>query len=281
MTEIHDEAAAYALDALDPSEQEEFERHLAGCASCRREVSELRETTAGLVLSDVAPPPPPALRAAVLAGIVGVEQLAPIPGRPRRALASSAGEPAPVEELELGPDRTAAVASPVVDELALRRASRRARALSVAVAAVTVVALALGGVAYSLARQARGPEVAGPEVTQGPQVDPTLLGARDAKILKTTLSNGAAVSFVVSKSQNRAAFVSTNLPSPGAGNEYHLWTLKGDTIVRPDSTLAGGTNRVQLFTGPIDDSTALAVNIEPTGSNPQFPSPPVLGKVKI
>lgn len=274
MSEIHDAVAAYALDALDPAEQEEFELHLAGCADCRAEVAELGEIASGLVLSAGAPPPPPALRASVLAGIVGVEQLPPVPGRPRRALASSE------------PDEPAAVLAKVpaatdpVDELALRRASRRTRALSLAVAAVTVVALALGGVVYSLARQSQTPPVAEAPVTQGPQVEPSLLAAPDAKILRTTLKNGAKVAFVVSKSQNRAAFVSTDLPSPGAGKQYHLWTLKG-TTVRPDSTLPGGTNRTQLFSGPVDDSTQLAVNIEPVGTNPPAPTTGVLGGVKI
>lgn len=279
MSEIHDAAAAYALDALDPVEQQEFEEHLDTCADCRNEVEELRATAADLVLSVVAPPPPPALRAAVLAGIVGVEQLPPAPGRPRRAMASSRAEDEPAD----APLAVARPAEPTYqgDELALRRASRRARLLSVLVAAVTVVALALGGVVYSLARQAEAPPVAAPPVTQGPQVDPSLLAAPDAEILPTTLSNGADVSFVVSKSQNRAAIVSTNLPLPGAGNTYQLWTLKGDTVVRRDNTLPGGTNQVQLFTGPIDDSTQLAVNIEPVGTDPELPTTPVLGGVQI
>lgn len=277
MSESHDAVAAYALDALDPTEQQEFEQHLAGCADCRREVEELRETAADLVLSVVAPPPPPGLRAAVLAGIVGVEQLPAAPRRPRRAMASAQVE----DEPEDAPPPVARPVDPGVDELALRRASRRTRLLSVLVAAVTVLALALGGVAYSLARQAQSPPVASPPVTQGPQVDPSLLAAPDAQILPTTLTNGANVSFVVSKGQNRAAIVSTDLPLPGAGNTYQLWTLKGDTVVRRDNTLPGGTNQVQLFTGPVDDSTQLAVNIEPVGSDPELPTTPVLGGVEI
>jgi hypothetical protein len=231
------------------------------------------------VLSSDAPPPPPDLRASVLAGIVGVEQLPPVPGRPRRAMASTGQD-----EPELVPVAAPVVADPA-DELALRRASRRTRALSLAVAAVTVVALALGGAVYSLARQAQAPQVAEPPVTQpsvsaSPQVDPSLLAAPDARILRTTLTNGAKASFVVSKSQNRAAFVSTDLPSPGAGNEYHLWTLKGKTV-RPDNTFPGGADQTQVFSGPIDDSTQLAVNIEPAGTNPQVPTTDVLGGVKI
>nr|WP_232531496.1 anti-sigma factor [Microlunatus antarcticus] len=219
------------------------------------------------------------MRASVLAGIADVEQLPPLPGRPRRALASV--DPVEVDDPPVVADTAA---SPLVDELALRRVSRRARVLSVLVAAVTVVALALGGVAISLVRQAQQPQVAEPQVTQTPQppqVDPALLAAPDARIRRTKLIDGTEVSFVVSKEQNRAAFVSADLPSPGAGNEYHLWTLKGDTVVRPDATLPGGTNQVQLFTGPVSDSTALAINIEPTGTAPQAPTTEVLGAVTI
>jgi anti-sigma-K factor RskA len=276
VSEIHDAAAAYALDALDPAEQEEFELHLAGCTDCRTEVAELREVASELVLSATAPPPPPALRASVLAGIVGVEQLPPTPGRARRAMPSADGD-----EADVAPEPEVGAGDPVVDELALRRTSRRARVLSVLVAAVTVVALALGITVYSLVRQAGAPPAAGPQVTQAPQVDPSLLAAPDAKIFPTTLTNGARVSFVVSRSQNRAAFVSSDLPLPGAGNEYHLCTLKGKTVVRPDATLPGGPNQTQLFSGPVDDSSALAVNIEPAGSNPDEPTTPVLGAVNI
>ena len=275
MSEIHDAAAAYALDALDATEQEEFELHLAGCADCLREVAELRETAADLVLSGSAPPPPPELRAAVLASIVGVEQLAPTPGRPRRAMASTEAD-----EPETAPVVAARGGDPVVDELALRRASRRARVLSVLVAAVTVVALALGGVVYSLARQGQTPPVAEPPVTQGPQVDPSLLAAPDAKIVRARVS-GVPASFVVSKSQNRAAFVSTDLPNPGVGNVYHLWTLKGDTIVRPDRTFPVEDQGTQLFSGPVDDSTALAINVEPAGTTPDAPTSTPLAIAKI
>lgn len=274
MSEIHEDAAAYALDVLDASEQEAFELHLAGCADCAAEVAELRATASQLVLSAGAPPLPPSLRASVLAGIADVEQLRPLTGRPRRALVSV--EP---DEPEVAPV-AAAAADPVVDELALRRTSRRARVLSVLVAAVTVVALALGFTVFSLARQRTIVAEPAPSASVA-QVDPSLLAAPDVRIRRATLPNGAQVSFVVSKSQSRAAFVSADLPSPGVGNQYQLWTLKGDTVVRPDSTLPGGQNQVQLFTGPINDSTALAVNIEPTGSKPSAPTTPVLGSVSI
>lgn len=280
MSEIHGATGSYVVDALDPDELDEFEAHLAVCPTCRQEVVEFCETAAELSLLASAPPPPPALREAILSGITEVRQLPPEEGRPRRAL---------VED-EAPPEPTAAAAAPVVaadggpvgtvDELALRRASRRARLLSVLVAAVTVVALALGGVVFSLARHQQAPVAGGRPTTSTPQVDPSLLAAPDAKIISTTV-NGARASFVVSKQENRAAFVSTDLPSPGAGNVYHLWTLKGDTIVRADATFPGGGQATQLFSGPVQDSTALAINIEPANTTPLAPTTPVLRAVKI
>ncbi|SER16226.1 anti-sigma factor [Microlunatus flavus] len=278
----HDDAAAYALDALDAAERAQFEEHLAGCAQCRDEVAELHEAAAALVLAEPVPLPPPSLRASVLDAITGVEQLPPLaaptatgsvpsafPAAPAVAAATSA---APRRALE-------PVADPVVDELALRRASRRARALSVLVAAVTVVALALGFTVWGLVRQ-QEPPVAGPAPTVTvPQVDPSLLAAPDARIYATTV-NGAAASFVVSKSLNRAAFVSSDLPSAGAGNVFHLWTLKGKTV-RPDAVFSTSGQTAAEFTGPVDDSTNLAINVEPAGTSPQTPTTPVLGIVEI
>jgi anti-sigma-K factor RskA len=63
---IHELAAAYALDALDPSERRAFEEHLAGCEQCREELEGLRDAAAALAYVPEGPAPPPALRDRVL-----------------------------------------------------------------------------------------------------------------------------------------------------------------------------------------------------------------------
>jgi len=273
MSEIHGATGSYVVNALDPDELDEFEAHLAVCPTCQQEVVEFCETAAELSLMVPAPPPPPALREAVLSGIVGVRQLPPLPG-PRQT-ASPADGPGEEQEDEPLPVPVARADDRVeerpVDELALRRSSRRLRLLTGLVAAVSVLALALGGVVYSLARQQQPPSAADRPAATAPQVDPSLLAAPDARIYSTSV-NGAAASFVVSKRENRAAFVSTDLPSPGAGYVYHLWTLKGTKIVRPDNVLTGGGSATQVFSGPVNESTALAINIEPAGTSPQAPT---------
>jgi anti-sigma-K factor RskA len=64
--EIHDLAAAYALDALDPEERWTYEQHLYSCERCREEVASLRETAAELAYVPEGPVPPPALRDRIL-----------------------------------------------------------------------------------------------------------------------------------------------------------------------------------------------------------------------
>jgi anti-sigma-K factor RskA len=63
---IHDLTPAYALDALDPDEEERFEEHLATCERCREELAELRDPVAMLAYGVEAPAPPPELRTRIL-----------------------------------------------------------------------------------------------------------------------------------------------------------------------------------------------------------------------
>jgi len=66
MDDVHALTAAYALHALDPAEEREFEEHLRGCEQCRTELAELRESAAALAYAADGPAPPPALRERVL-----------------------------------------------------------------------------------------------------------------------------------------------------------------------------------------------------------------------
>jgi anti-sigma-K factor RskA len=63
---IHELAAGYVLNALDPEDRRAFESHLDGCAQCREEVATLGEATTGLALAVEGPSPAPDLRARLL-----------------------------------------------------------------------------------------------------------------------------------------------------------------------------------------------------------------------
>jgi anti-sigma-K factor RskA len=60
--DLHDLAAAYALDALDDIERQSFEEHLADCAVCAEEIHSLRSAAGALAYAVEGPAPPAALR---------------------------------------------------------------------------------------------------------------------------------------------------------------------------------------------------------------------------
>lgn len=61
-----DEAAAYALGALQPEERRGFEEHVAACAECRAELEAMRQVASALALAAPVAEPRPELRARVL-----------------------------------------------------------------------------------------------------------------------------------------------------------------------------------------------------------------------
>jgi len=75
--DIHQLAAAYALDAVDERERAEFEAHYPTCALCRPEVAGFRETLSQVAAASAAPPPA-SLKASVMAEIGATRQLSPL-----------------------------------------------------------------------------------------------------------------------------------------------------------------------------------------------------------
>jgi anti-sigma-K factor RskA len=80
---VHEEAAAFALDALDHQEAEAFERHLADCPDCEGELDELCFAAAALAFAVEPPVPSRSLRLRVLD--TGA-QVIPLPRRRRPRL---------------------------------------------------------------------------------------------------------------------------------------------------------------------------------------------------
>ena len=252
MSEIHGAVGAYVVNALDPSELDEFEAHLAVCPTCRREVVEFSETAAELSLLATAPVPPAELRSSILSAISEVRVLPPLDDVEQEKQTTP---PALVQ-----PDPPTTERAPI-DELAVRRQQRRARILTVAVAAVMVVALSLGGWVFSLvsAQQSQVADQA---------LETQLFSAPDVEVFSSTMKNGAKMSFVVSKGLNKAMFVSDNLPATGSDKTYQLWTLN-DAGAVPDNLVAGGGSRKEWFQGDVAGSSGLAVSIEAAGGAQQ------------
>src|SRR6266568_9264125 len=75
--EVHTLAGPYAMDAISAPDRASFERHLARCQECAREIASLREATARLATA-AAVTPPPALKARVMAAAAATRQRPPV-----------------------------------------------------------------------------------------------------------------------------------------------------------------------------------------------------------
>ena len=91
---IHELTAAYALNALDPAEEAEYEEHLRHCPQCREELTGFQETTAALAYAVEGPAPPAGLRDRIVDAALA-ERPNVVPMR-RRALPIALGAAAAV-----------------------------------------------------------------------------------------------------------------------------------------------------------------------------------------
>ncbi|HEX8509490.1 MAG TPA: anti-sigma factor [Propionibacteriaceae bacterium] len=264
MSEIHAAVGSYVVNALDGPELDEFEQHLAVCETCRHEVVEFSETAAHLG-SLVETPPPPALRGSILSAI---REVRPLPPEEHE----TPGE-APAARRMLVEAEPQTTDDPPVDELAVRRQRRATRLLSLAVAASMVLALALGGWVFNL-QQDRAAQVASANLVT------ELMAAPDAKVVKTTLKNGAPVSFVISKSLDKALLLGNNVPPAGADKTYQLWTVEAGKSAVPNNTFGGGAKTQAWFAGSVKSAASFAVSLEAAGGSTTQPDQ-VLGTVPL
>jgi hypothetical protein len=223
---------------------------------------EFCETAAQLSLLATISAPPPALRNSVLSAISEVRVLPPILPAPSDTEANTTTEQAlpSVPAQPSGAVPAPPSVSAPIDELALHRARRRTRVLSLAVAAAMVVALSLGGWVFSLNRAQQQQIASASAETQ-------LFAAPDVKIYPVPLKSGGQASFVVSKQLDKALFVGKDLPDVGS-QTFELWTVAAQSDPVPAGLVQGGGDRKQWFRGPITTSAALAVSLEKAGGAP-------------
>ena len=274
----HIDVGTYAADALEAPERAEFRAHLESCATCRREVAEFGEATADLALLTAARPPD-GLRSATLAAIRGVRPLPPLspPPAPRRSVPPPPPEHvAPLDDhpsimpwsLDLG-TRTEVVETstpaPLVNKMLL----------AIAVVAV-VISLAFGGW-HAYWTQHRAAEVAAANADTDQRV--ALLSAPDARLIASTL-DGAPVSYVVSKQQDRALFIGDQVPAPGPGRVYQLWLISGDEAVSAGVLDAGGTVQ-RWLSGPVAEADQVAVTLEPAPAGSSAPTQTPISRERV
>ncbi|MEU4286756.1 anti-sigma factor [Kribbella sp. NPDC026596] len=206
MTEpdVHTLTGPYVLDALPIDERDRYEAHLAECTFCTTEVAELRGAAVKLA-TQVAAPPPPALKANVLAAIDHVRQLPPlVPG-----------------ETAVGPpDR--------------RRYTRRS-VLALAAAALAVAGT--GGIAIDQYRDKTAAVQANERVA-------AVLAQPDAQTVHGPVNGGGQATVVSSASADSAVVVLRDLPKLPNDRTWQLWMIDPDKTAHSVGLASGDLTQV-------------------------------------
>lgn len=244
--DVHGLAGAYALNALPPDEEAFFERHLAVCDECSREVAELTATTASLGAA-VAEPPPAGLRDRVLAEALETPQERPV------------GAPAP---------------PPAAPEPAGWR-ERLRPVLATAAAVVAVALLSLGTAVVMLADRTSELES---ELADA-QALMEVVSQPDMRVVDLDSPQGTQARLLHGQDGERAALVLDGLDEVPPEKAYQLWVMHGETpspdrVFRPDED-GQAIVSVEHDVGRAD---AVAVTVEPReGSEEPSTKPFIVG----
>ena len=199
--EVHTLAGPYAMDAISAPDRASFERHLARCEECAREIASLREATARLATA-AAVTPPPALKVRVMAAAAATRQRPP--GQEPEASARS--RPA-----RSWPARSWQNHPAFRGRLVL---AAGAVAVAAAVAAAVVFGVSNGGMRDQLGR-----------AQASSQLVAAVLTARDAAMMTGAVRGGGTVTIVMSHSMRKLVFTAAALHALPASRGYELWLI--------------------------------------------------------
>lgn len=248
-TDVHALIGPYVLSALTPEERDDFEEHLATCPACREEVTSLVDVTSTLADAE-ATAPPVSLRRAVLAAASVTPQVRPASGMPDAGADAAQNPPAE---------------PPAVSSLDERR---RRRVPRLALAAASVLLLALVGLGIGTALQTRSDTLAFEHdvmmVTSAPDAHSMDLGLGNAHL-------------VMSDKLDAVVAMGQGAPIPKDGMEYQLWLVMDDGKAMPGPTFMPsntGEFMTMMHTSLVG-VVALAVTVEPHGGSLTPTSTPV------
>jgi anti-sigma-K factor RskA len=245
--DLHAMSGAYALDALDERERARFERHLAECPACQREVSELQDIAARFGLA-VSAQPPSSLKPRVLAGVGG------------------AGRPGPVASVI--PLQSAA--RPRSDRSRSGQAWPRRIAVPVAAAACLAVAIAFG-VLFAVARgQYDSAHSEEDEIAD-------VLSAPGTRAISDKTSIGGQVTVDVSSALHEMVVTTDGLPGLPASEAYQLWLLAPGDAASSDGLLTaiGQDRTAPVVNSGLRPGDRVGLTVEPAGGTAKPTTTPI------
>lgn len=275
--QLHLLTGAYALNALDPVEREDFENEALASEATLREVRALSETAALLAEHTVAVAPPRHVKANIMAAIRDTPQL---PALEEGAAADAAGGTTADTEAE------ATVHPADVVDLGMARTRRRehrgriqgsTKFLAAAAAAFLLSTGGLTGVVISQNNQQdelrQQVDAMGAHQAQMQRI----FSASDMKSATQRMDDGAEVTVAYSSSAGLAAVTASGLPSLPADKGYELWLI-GDGGATPMGMLdtSGTVPKTMLIEGSVEQAAYLGITIEPAQGSEQPTTEPIM-----
>jgi anti-sigma-K factor RskA len=249
---LHSLTGAYALDALDSTGRDRFERHLRGCASCQGEVRGFAVVAAALAEATTVVPPT-GLRDRVLDTISVAQHLPP------EALDVPKALDAPARRAGHGGRKT----RPAARSQSLPRLALATGAAGLAAAAV------LGGVTVSArngqsAAQAQAQAIA------------AILTAPDARLVSAPTSAGGSIVVVASVRQGKMVFTSSGLRPLPSSRVYQLWFMGRTT--RSAGLVPAATNGkiAPVLASGLAAGDKIGVTVEPAGGSSEPTTAPIV-----
>jgi anti-sigma-K factor RskA len=236
-------AAGFALGALEPDDEQVFQRHLEGCPTCRASLREHDELVASLAYAAPVAEPPAALRAAIRRRTGHTARR-----RVLRAVGSWSG-------------------------------SRVALRVAVVVGIVGLFALSLWNLALREQHELDRFRMGNLEAALRMLND---LGAQPVRLSGPANAQGARATVVASSPQDRGVLVVEGLPQLPQDRVYELWSLPQGDVAQATRALAfsfrsGRGVRAIRFSVPIQPSTAFAITDEAGPRGSDHPTgPPIL-----
>jgi anti-sigma factor RsiW len=290
------------MDAVPPPDQARFERHLAGCDSCRQEVRGLREATAALGAA-AAVDPPAAFRDTALRAAAQTRQLPPADSasparwaafRGRRRSAEGYGRPAGEYGRPAGGyDRAAGEYGRAAEGPGGRRPGGwsslpgrpgwlgrlgrlgllgwRPRLVVALACVLAVVAVAAGVTTYGM--QDRLDQAQRRDLTVA-----AVLTASDATMMSAHVTTGGTATVVMSHRERALVFTAADLQALPGAQAYELW-LMGPAGTRPAGmiTVSGHGRMVgPMVVSGLAAGDKVGLTVEPAAGSPRPTSSPVL-----
>ena len=262
-----EQAAPYALGALDESERAAFDAHLATCEVCANEVRELREVAGLLSLGGRAVAPPPGLRDRILDD---ARKVRPIPSRASSTSASAPGADTVATTPPRGRGRPIlpwlAAAAAIIVAVALGQRWRGERDARV-VAEQSVAAARASLDSSRAAVAARDSLIA------------TLVAPEVQAVTVTSSGPNPSARYFFDRRAGRIVIATSSLPKAAPGRTYQVWGIEAGKPPVSLGTFDTDASGRALATLPVPSGLRIgvtAVTDEPAGGSPQPTTTPIL-----